>query len=414
MAESTRRQKSSGAEKRSSGATKTRSSGDRAKGASDVSAPSAPGAIPLPGDGDGKRTSRSSAQAEERILELETELSAAKTTINALLDKAERRAKAALRRPRKTPTPAELNQIDEAGEASEAGEALDLEDDESELEEHADLVTATSKLDRIVRQRTRALAESEAQLQRKNTELQRLNEMKVEFISIATHELRTPLTSIVGYLDLMVEGRFGKMSDSMSRPMASLRRNAHRLKHLVDEMLDVSRIDSGRITLYRRPCELGEIVSHAATSLQPVMDSKNLDLHIEIDAAPLINADADKIRRAAAKLISNAIRHTPEGGKIEVAVDTAPHEQYASGWARLRVRGDGEGIPMHLRSRIFEPFSDVHSARHHTSSGPDSAGLGLYIARGLIDLHGGIISVDSEEGTYTEFTVLLPVAEIRI
>jgi two-component system OmpR family sensor kinase len=76
--------------------------------------------------------------------------------------------------------------------------------------------------------------------------------------------------------------------------------------------------------------------------------------------------------------------------------------------ARLRVHDNGPGIPLALRQRIFEPFSDVHTAKHHTSSGPDSAGLGLYIARGLVDLHGGTISVDSEEGVYCEFTVLLP------
>jgi len=200
----------------------------------------------------------------------------------------------------------------------------------------------------------------------------------------------------------------------MSRPMSSLRRNAHRLKHLVDEMLDVSRIDSGRITLYRRPCELGEIVNVAANALDTIMESKNLELSVDIVAQPRIHADADKIRRAVSKLIANAIRHTPEGGKIFVSVDIAPAEMMDGSWARLRVKGDGEGIPMHLRSRIFEPFSDVNSARHHTSSGPDSAGLGLYIARGLIDLHGGMITVDSEEGIYTEFTVLLPVAEGRV
>ena len=110
--------------------------------------------------------------------------------------------------------------------------------------------------------------------------------------------------------------------------------------------------------------------------------------------------------------VDNAIRYTPEKGEIALTVDHAPQDQYAGNWARLRVRDNGVGIPGGLRSRIFEPFSDVGSAKHHTSSGPDSAGLGLYIARGLIDLHGGLITVESEEGEFTEFTVLLPLAVV--
>lgn len=434
MAETTRGQKSaagassasSEASGAASGAASPAPSPAASEATSDDRADGDPGDS-RPGDGQSDRLS----QSEARVAELEAELEAAKTTINALLEKAERRARSGMRRRSGVTTPLKgvVNSQDQdsspgepaAGDVSSPEKAPDARttpvpgaSPSSGRPDEDSNPGVTSKLDRIVRQRTRALAESEAQLQRKNIELQRLNEMKVEFISIATHELRTPLTSIVGYLDLMVEGRFGKMPESMSRPMASLRRNAHRLKHLVDEMLDVSRIDSGRITLYRRPCELGEIVNVAADALDTLLESKNLELSIDISASPRIHADADKIRRATSKLIANAVRHTPEGGKIFIAVDLAPPEMMDGNWARLRVKGDGEGIPLHLRSRIFEPFSDVNSARHHTSSGPDSAGLGLYIARGLIDLHGGMITVDSEEGIYTEFTVLLPAAESRI
>ncbi|MEM9489720.1 MAG: ATP-binding protein, partial [Myxococcota bacterium] len=319
--------------------------------------------------------------AQQRIVELEAELRAARTTIKALLDKAEGRSGSA----RTRPGPGNESEIGKmpTQQLSNGGNQRVATD------ESGGRAAAASKLDRVVRQRTRALTESEAQLQRKNAELERLNQMKVEFISIATHELRTPLTSIVGYLDLMAEGRFGQMPPAMERPMASLRRNAHRLKRLVDDMLDVSRIDSGRITLYRRPCDLGEIVRHTTSAMESVVHSKKLELHVDIDAPPRINADADKIRQATGKLIANAIRHTPEGGKLLITVDTAPPELSAAGWARLRVKGDGGGVPVHLHSSMFEPFSDVHTARHHTSTGPDSAGLGLYIARGLIELHGG-------------------------
>jgi signal transduction histidine kinase len=266
-------------------------------------------------------------------------------------------------------------------------------------------------LDKIVRQRSRALVESEAELRRKNAELARLNKMKGEFVSIAAHELRTPLTSIIGYLDLLAEGRFGSMPSGLLRPLESVRRNSQRLMRLVDEMLDASRIEAGRVSLKPRDCDLVEIVGAVVEDLTPLAATKQHVLTTEFADTPLIRADPDKILQVVWNLLSNAIRYTPEGGRIVATVDLAPRERYAGAWARLRVRDNGIGIPPDQRDRIFEPFSDVTSAKHHTSSGPDSAGLGLYIARGLVDLHGGIISVDSEENVYTEFSVLLPLAK---
>lgn len=314
--------------------------------------------------------------ARERIAELEGELEAARATVRALLDKAEKRATGPSTGEPRTASPS--------------------------------AVEGDSTLGKLVRRQTRALAESEAQLRRKNAELKRLNEMKAEFISIAAHELRTPLTSIVGYLDLIHEGRFGAPPEAMERPMASLHRNAHRLRRLVDEMLDVSRIEQGQVRLYRVPCDLGRLVSMVSDELESVAREKGVTLESRIDSPPPIDADVDKMRQAVSKLVASAIRYAPEGGNITVAADAAPQDRFAGAWTRLRVRHTGGGIPRHLHSRIFEPFFDAQSARHHTSSGPDSAGLGLYIARGLIDLHGGLITVESEEGAYTEFTVLLP------
>lgn len=341
---------------------------------------------------------RSKAELSARVAELEAELTSAKITINALLESVE-------------------SQMDEEEEdyvgaggprqdrpsTAPVGVSSPTEDEDNALDEQ--------ELEQLLRQRTRALMEAEKQLAHKTTELDRLNEMKVEFISIATHELRTPLTSIVGYLDLLEEGRFGDTPDSMERPMASLRRNAHRLKRLVDEMLDVSRIDSGRVTLYRSRCNLASFVPDVVADLQPQAGAKRQELHMVVEDSPEIYADIKKARQVAYKMIANAIRHTPEGGVITVTLDTAPPERFAGVWARIRVRGTGISIPRDMRSRIFEPFSAIHKAKYHTSAGPDAAGLGLYIARGLVDLHGGLISIDSVEGEYTEFIVLLPESE---
>jgi signal transduction histidine kinase len=331
----------------------------------------------------------------ERIAILEAELAAAQRTIDVLIARLERAGTAA-------PTQAEL--FDAAVRLGNV-----LEERTREVEDaRAEFRALRANLDQIVRQRTRALAESEAQLRTKNAELDRQIRTKAEFISIAAHELRTPLTSMVGYLDLFSEGRFGELSPLIARPMASVRRNAHRLKRLVDDMFDVIRIDSGRMPLRREQVDLGEVARDVVTELLPLANARKQRLVTHLERIDSIDADRDKLHQICVNLVSNAIRYTPEQGEINVRVDEAPRDRYAGGWARLRVRDNGVGIAEEDRQRIFEAFLHAQPVQHHTSAGPDSAGLGLYIARGLIEMHGGLITVDSQPDVFTEFTVLLP------
>jgi len=187
-----------------------------------------------------------------------------------------------------------------------------------------------------------------------------------------------------------------------------VRRNAHRLKRLVDEILDVSRIEQGRMMLRREPVNLGEVVSDVVTELEPMAKARELHVATHICEVESIDADRDKLHQIAVNLVTNAIRYTPEQGDITIEVDEAPSETYPGGWARLRVRDNGFGLAKEDRDRIFDPFLHIHPAKHHTSALPDSAGLGLFIAKGLVDLHGGLITVDSQPDKFTEFTVLLP------
>lgn len=347
----------------------------------------------------GRRRQRPSPDAgvagpSDPVVRLELELRAARRTIEVLIARSERKAA--------VPTQAELFEVAARMEQQIEERTRELADKRAELE------AMTSNIDQGVLQRTRALAESEAQLLRKNAELERQSQLKAEFISIVAHELRTPLVSIVGYLDLLVESRFGDLTEPMERPVASIRRNAHRLKRLVDEMLDFSRLEAGRVRLVREPLALGAVADDAITELTPLAQAKRQEIVADLVPIADISGDADKVHQIIVNLLSNAIRYTPEGGEIRVSVDDAPAATYAGDWARLRVRDNGIGIPVAHRHRIFEPFTDVQPAKHHTSSGPDSAGLGLFIARGLVELHGGLITVESEEEQFTEFTVLLP------
>ena len=149
-------------------------------------------------------------------------------------------------------------------------------------------------------------------------------------------------------------------------------------------------------------CRVAFLVPSTAGVARKILDGA--------ESKAMVFVDPDKVHQVIANLVANSIRYTPDGGSIRVTIDLPSEQQVAGSWARVRVKDDGVGIPDAELPKIFEPFSDVHSAKHHTSTGPDSAGLGLYIARGLVDLHGGIITVDSVEGEYTEFTVLLPIA----
>ncbi|MDB4958138.1 MAG: histidine kinase [Myxococcales bacterium] len=334
-------------------------------------------------------------KSEDRICELEAELSAAQRTIDVLIARVERAGSTA-------PMQTELFDA-----AVRLGNVLEERTREVEAA-RAEFRALRANLDQIVRQRTRALAESEAQLRAKNVELEKQSRIKAQFISIAAHELRTPLTSIVGYLDLFTEGRFGDLPPMLERPIGSVRRNAHRLKRLVDDMLDVNRIESGRMFLRREAVDLGDVVRDVVTELLPLARARNQQIETHIEPLEQLDADRDKLHQIAVNLVSNAIRYTPESGAIAIGVDEAPRERYPGGWARLRVRDNGVGIAEQDRQRIFDPFLHPKPAKHHTSAGPDSAGLGLYIARGLIELHGGLITVDSQPEVFTEFTVLLP------
>ena len=342
----------------------------------------------------------------ERIAELEAELANAKATVNSLTQKLDdHQDRGGDDRHEKDKG---ISEATARLESLIAARTRELAEKTDALEAaNRELTNLMTNLDQIVRQRTRALADSEVQLRRKNAELDRLNRMKSEFISIAAHELRTPMTSIIGYLDLISQGRMGELPTTLQRPLASLHRNANRLKRLIEDMLDISRLEGGRMTLHRAPRPLQQIVDAAVEELRPFAQLKQHTIEVEPPPPelPKVDVDESKVHQVVANLLANSIKYTPEGGRIRLRTNLGE-----AGFVQLLVRDNGIGIPQDLLDRIWEPFSDVNTAKHHTSHGPDSAGLGLYIAKGIVELHGGKIVVTSEEGTFTEFVVTLPIS----
>lgn len=343
---------------------------------------------------------------ERKVADLEQEVVAAKRTIDVLIERIERSSSdGAATHPELFEAAIRMSQLVEE-------QAREVEESRGDLRAaEAEFRALKANLDQIVRQRTLALEESERKARDQNEELRAAERRQADFIGQVAHELRTPLTSIVGYLDLFDEGKFGQPPAQMLRPINTVRRNAHRLRRFVEEMLAYRRMEAGRIELERAPVQLGDVVRDVVTELLPQASTRRQRVICRIDTVELIMADRDRLHQVIVNLVHNAIQHCPPDGEVQIVVEEAA---LPGGWVRLRVRDNGNGIPYDKQGRIFEPFSNLTPVKYHSTGKPASAGLGLSIARGLVELHGGLISVESTPGEFTEFVVLLPLRPTEI
>jgi signal transduction histidine kinase len=220
-----------------------------------------------------------------------------------------------------------------------------------------------------------------------------------EFLSIASHELRTPLTSLELQLALL-QRRAGNGDLSAERGRSGLdsaRRQVDRLERLVGELLDVSRIQAGKLQLRRERVDLGEVVRAVATRFAAELERSGNTVALELAPGVVGHWDGERLDRVISNLLANAIKYAP-GGPVTVAVGPLP-----GGGGRLQVRDDGPGIAPELQARIFDRFERADSRR-----GIAGLGLGLYIVRQIVEAHGGTVSVESAPGSGATFTVDLP------
>jgi signal transduction histidine kinase len=260
-------------------------------------------------------------------------------------------------------------------------------------------------LARTVWQRTRAERELRAARERlsaQNEELRQLDRAKDEFLSLVTHELRTPLTSIIGYLELIEEGEAGELPPDAARFVKVIDRNAKRLLALVSDLLLVARIEAGRLELEPSRIELNELVAEAVEAARPTASERALDIELVADDGPVVEGDRQRLAEVIDNLVSNALKFTPSGGRIEVRVARD------DGHARIDVADTGMGIPETEQERMFERFFRTSTATEHAIQG---TGLGLAITKALVEAHQGEISFRSVEGEGTTFTIELPLAE---
>ncbi|MEJ8566398.1 GAF domain-containing sensor histidine kinase [Elongatibacter sediminis] len=227
-----------------------------------------------------------------------------------------------------------------------------------------------------------------------------IDRMKDEFIATVSHELRTPLTSIMGSIGLIKGGTFGPPGDEIQNMLEIAYSSSERLVRLINEMLDLERIQSGVANLEFSPVDLGEIAQTSLQELSGFLRRHDVTAELSVPDEPVRTlGDTDKLAQSITNIVSNAIKHSPAGETVSVTVaDRHGH------W-RITVRDKGRGIPLSFQPDVFKRFSQADTTDSRATQG---TGLGLSIAKAIIDLHGGSISFESEEGRGTSFYIDLP------
>jgi signal transduction histidine kinase len=288
----------------------------------------------------------------------------------------------------------------------------------------------------VLRERRQALrvAERSSELERLSSELLRANRMKSEFLANVSHELRTPLNAIVGFVDLLRDGVYGDLSPRQAPPVERIAASATHLRHLVDQVLDIAKIAAGRLEVHAETIVLRPFVLNVVSELEPLINERGLNLSIAVGSSlPRVRTDPTHLRQILVNLIGNAVKYTPAGG-IAVrarltglppaagAVRPTPSEDPAllsrspdrrRTWIALQVIDTGIGISPSDQERIFDEFEQVNAGPRGDSM-ERGTGLGLAISRRLARLLGGEISVESQPGKGSTFTIWLPVSPADI
>ncbi len=296
------------------------------------------------------------------------------------------------------------------GRIEEIREAFAAVTDESAIEEleqqNRDLVSVLAELEEKreeLERLNRELGEKNDALEEANAKLHELAEMKEEFLALTTHDLRSPLTVISGVISFFSSGRLGELTPEQQNMVGMMERNTQSLIELVNDLLESAKLDSGAIKLDLVPVEPGPVLDEIRESMHALADEKGITLESAGAAdLPRINADRQKLRRALVNLVSNALKFTARGGSVRVA---AARE---GGTVRFSVADTGVGISPEELPRLFDKYEQGRSRATRSEKG---TGLGLYITRQLVELHGGEIHAESQLGTGSTFSFTIPVAE---
>jgi len=251
---------------------------------------------------------------------------------------------------------------------------------------------AYSGLELKVAERTRELTNA-------NDQLAAASQLKSQFLANVNHELRTPVSAIIGYGGLVLSETEGKISRLQRENLQDLINNAERLLTLIDSLLDIAKIEAGKLEVQIEPLDVEDIIQGVTSTIEPTLNNNQVRVMRDIAPdLPLLNTDRDKLSQILLNLLANAVKFTERG---EIKVVAAPH----NGALKLEVSDTGIGIPKEALSQVFEEF---HRGGSSTAKKYLGTGLGLAIVKRLVGLLGGDIDVSSEVNVGSTFTIILP------
>ncbi|RFC30806.1 MAG: PAS domain S-box-containing protein [Candidatus Nitrotoga sp. MKT] len=263
------------------------------------------------------------------------------------------------------------------------------------------------------------------QVQRRNVELETASRMKSEFFSTMSHELRTPLNAIIGFSEVLKDGLIGDLTDEQRGYIGDILESGQHQLSLINDILDLSKMEAGKMTLYLEPVDLSLLLSNSLSMVKGKAAAQHIHLNLDIaDGLGDIQADMRKVKQIVYNLLSNAVKFTPKGGVVTLRARRVPHAQVGQLSGRLAaglsfpwndnkitdfieisVTDNGIGIANENFERLFTPFSQIDSSLARKFEG---TGLGLTIVKNLVELHNGTVTVESTEGQGACFTVWLP------
>lgn len=247
--------------------------------------------------------------------------------------------------------------------------------------------------------------EATKELRRSNAQLRKLDEAKDEFISMASHQLRTPLTSIKGYVDMILEGDAGDITPMQRKFLTEAFVSSERMVHLINDFLNVSRLQTGTFVIDKRPVDLAKIIGQELDSLKVSASGRDLSFQYKAPASfPMLMLDEGKIRQVIMNFADNALYYSRPGMAIEVSLGVEGKE------ALFTVKDAGIGVPKEEQARLFTKFYRASNARKQR---PDGTGVGLYLAKRVIVEHGGTVIFSSSEGKGSTFGFALPLEKLR-
>ncbi len=241
--------------------------------------------------------------------------------------------------------------------------------------------------------------------------VQEAEQDKAEFIDFAAHELKQPMTSVQGYAKMLTMGIGGELNDTQREFVEVINANADRMGKLVNDLLEISRLEAGRIKLKLTPVQLGEVVAETLATTRSAIEARHHTLEVDIpEHLPPVLGDRERLIQLLTNLVSNAYRYTPDGGTIQITVCVRDHGQMPSGHLRVSVSDTGIGLSPEDLFNLNEKF---FRADHDLVQRQPGTGLGLAIVRHLVVLHGSELTVESQVDSGSTFSFTLPIADMR-